>query len=144
MSVYIDTSAMAKRYLNEVSSDGFDAFLSGRDDDFVVSPLTMTELESVLHRRLRAGEFDRRFLQRTRAALARDLAGALWQVRPFEPAAFEAASRLIRELDTPLATLDALHLASAVLFGCTDLATGDRQLARAAQSSGLTVHDFSS
>jgi len=144
MAVYVDTSALLKRYVNEATSPAFDAFVAGDDDDFIISPLTITELESVLQRRLRQGDFDRRYLGRTRTLFGRDMASALWQVRPFEPAAFDEAARLMRELRQPLATLDALHLASALLYDCDRLATSDRQLARAAEASGLTIHDFSS
>jgi len=141
--VYVDTSALVKRYVHEQQSLAFDAFLEASDDSFVLSPLTLTELESVLQRRLRQGDFDKRYWQRTRTLIADDLMAALWQVQPFDPSAFEAASRLIRELGLPLATLDALHLASAHAFGCDQLVTSDRQLARAAERSGLAVHDFS-
>ncbi len=143
MPVYVDTSALVKRYVHEPQSLAFDAFLSTSDETFVVSPLILTELESVLRRRLRQGDFDKRYWQRTRLAIADDLVAALWEVRPFEPSSFDDAARLIRELGVPLATLDALHLASARAFGCDQLATSDRQLAKAAERSGLTIHDFS-
>jgi predicted nucleic acid-binding protein len=144
MPVYVDTSALIKRYVHEPQSLAFDAFVSTSDEAFVISPLTLTELESVLQRRLRQGDFDKRYLQRTRLLIGNDLVGALWQVRPFEPRSFDEASRLMRELGMPLATLDALHLASARAFQCDQLATSDRQLARAAAHSGLAIHDFSS
>lgn len=144
MPVYVDTSALVKRYVHESQSLAFDAFVSSSDEAFIVTPLTLTELESILQRRLRQGDLDKRYLQRTRLLIGHDLVSALWQVRPFEPGAFDAASKLIREVGMPLATLDALHLASAHAFQCDQLATSDRQLARAAAHSGLTVHDFSS
>jgi len=144
MAVYVDTSALVKRYVHEAQSLAFDAFVSTSDETFVVSPLTLTELESVLQRRLRQGDFDKRYLQRTRLLIGNDLVAALWQVRPFEPSSFDDASQLMRDLGVPLATLDALHLASARAFQCDQLATSDRQLAKAAEHSGLTVHDFSS
>jgi predicted nucleic acid-binding protein len=50
----------------------------------------------------------------------------------------------LQELDVALATLDALHVASAQALGCTHFATADRQQARAAQRCGLSVQDFSS
>lgn len=142
MRIYVDTSSMAKRYLSEAASDAVDAFVSGRDDDFVITPLTTTEFESLLQRRLRTGEIDQRFLRRTRDLFTRDLVIGLWQVHPFDPLAFETAGRLLRESSEPLATLDALHLASAHGHGCSDLATSDRQMARAARASGLVVHEF--
>ena len=144
MSVYIDTSALVKRYVLESTSPAFDAFVAAVDDDLFISPLTITEFESVLYRRLRQRDFDQPFLQRAHTLFSQDMAAALWQVQAFEPAAFQDAVRLIRDLDVPLATLDALHLSSALQYGCTHIATSDKQLARAAHRSGLAIHDFSS
>jgi predicted nucleic acid-binding protein len=142
--IYIDTSALAKRYMHESASDEFDRFVAAADDALVLTPLIVTELASALRRRLRAGELDAAYLRRAEAAFDRDLRDAVWNMQPVEPGAFEAASRLIRELDAPLAALDAVHLASAIGFGCRAIATSDRQLARAARLCKLHVHDFSS
>lgn len=144
MSVYVDTSALVKRYIHESTSTAFDAFVAAADGDLFISPLTITEFESVLHRRLRQRDFNESFLQRAQTLFGQDIAAALWQVQAFEPAAFQDAVRLIRELGVPLATLDALHLGSALQYRCSHIATSDKQLARAAQCSGLAIHDFSS
>lgn len=142
VATYFDTSALAKRYVAERGSHDVDAFLAGQDDAFVISPLVATELESVLRRLLRQRLIDAAFAAQARIDFAADLTAALWAMHPFEAASFARASVLIRELDSPLATVDALHLACAIEFGCDAIATGDRQLARAAQASGLIVHSF--
>lgn len=144
MSIYMDTSALAKRYVHEASSERFDRFVADTDDELMLTPLVITELASALRKRLRAGEFDAAYLRRAEAAFDRDLRDALWTMHPVEPGVFEAASGLIRDLDTPLAALDAIHLASAIGYGCTSIATSDHQLARAARLCQLGVHDFSS
>ena len=144
MPIYIDTSALAQRYMHESMSEQFDRFVADTDEPLVLTPLIVTELASALRKRLRAGEFDRAYLRRAEAAFDRDLRDAVWHMQPVEPGTFEAAARLIRELDTPLAALDAIHLASAIGFGCRAIATSDRQLARAARLCKLIVHDFSS
>lgn len=144
MGTYIDTSALAKRYVHEPSSQAFDDFVAASDDEFVLSPLTLVELQSVLMRRLRQRDFDRVYLKRLRALFNSDLRSALWLVRPFPAEAFAEATRLIEEPGVALATLDALHVASAKILGCTSFATADGQQARAAQRCGLTIHDFSS
>ena len=144
MAVYVDTSALVKRYVLEPTSPAFDAFVAAADKDLFISPLTITEFEAVLHRRLRQRDFDKPFMQRAQTLFSQDIAASLWQVQAFEPAAFQDAVRLIREVGVPLATLDALHLGSALHYGCTHIATSDTQLARAAQRSGLVIHDFSS
>lgn len=144
MSIYIDTSALAKRYVHEPASERFDHFVTDSNDEFVLTPLIVTELVSALRKRLRAGEFNSAYLRRAEAAFDRDLRDALWTMVPVEPTAYESASALIRKLNTPLAALDAIHLASALGHGCAGIATSDRQLARAAQLCSLEVHDFSS
>ncbi len=144
MSIYVDTSALVKRYVHEPNSQAFDDFVAGSDDQFVLSPLTLVELQSVLMRRLRQRDFDRVYLKRLRTLFDGDLRAALWVVMPFPTQAFNEATRLVEQLDVALATLDALHVASARALGCTQFATADRQQARAAQHCGLSIHDFSS
>lgn len=139
---YFDTSAFAKRYVAEAGSDRVDAFLAGHDDDCVISPLVTTEFESILQRLMRQRLLSGDYAAQARAHLSNDLTGAVWAMHPFETASFQRASRLLRELETPLATLDALHLACAIELGCTGLATYDQQLARAAAASGLLVYTF--
>ncbi len=142
MTIYIDTSALAKRYLAEKGSDAFDAFLIAQPDECVISPLVATELESVVQRLLRQRLIDKAYAEQVRQDFAADLRGALWAMRPFPSAGLARAADLLRTLAAPLATLDALHLASAVELECSAIATGDRQLATAAQERGLEVHPF--
>lgn len=63
-------------------------------------------------------------------------------MQPFAAAALTRAGVLLRDRGVPIATLDALHLASALELQCAALATADRQLARAAAACGLKVHSF--
>lgn len=142
MPVYIDTSALAKRYVSERGSDAFDAFVHECEDELVISPLVHVEFESVLQRLKREGLLDTAQLRRARDAFHDDLGASLWSVRAFEPGAFHRASELLRALRTPLAALDALHLGSALSFGCDSLASADRSLLQAASSSRLAVHAF--
>ena len=143
MSTYVDTSALVKRYVNEPNSQAFDDFVAASDEEFVLVPLTLVELQSVLTRRLRQRDFDRNYLKRLRSLFDADLRSALWVVQPFPTEAFNDATRLIEQLDVAVATLDALHIASAAALGCSALATADRQQALAAQRCGLSIHDFS-
>jgi uncharacterized protein len=142
MTIYIDTSALDKRYLAEKGSDAFDAFLIAQPDECVISPLVATELESVVQRLLRQRLIDKAYAEQVREDFAADLRGALWAMRPFPSAGLARAADLLRTLAAPLATLDALHLASAVELECSAIATADRQLATAAGEHGLEVHPF--
>jgi uncharacterized protein len=142
MAIYVDTSALAKRYIGEIDSERFDAFVRAQTEALCVSPLTVTEFHSVLMRRLRMGEFDAPYVEGARKAFSADLAAQLWTWAAFPTAAFGDASQLIQDHRLGLATLDALHLASALLLECTALATADKRLARAATQRGLALHEF--
>jgi predicted nucleic acid-binding protein len=144
VDTYVDTSALVKRYVHEPGSQAFDDFVAGSDEPFVLSPLTLVELQSVLMRRLRQRDFDRVYLRRLRGLFDGDLRAALWIVQPFPTEAFAAAARLVEDLDIAVAPFDALHIASAKALGCKRFATADRQQARAAQRCGLSIQDFSS
>ena len=144
MDTYVDTSALVKRYVNEPNSQAFDDFVVASDVPFVLVPLTLVEMQSVLMRRLRQRDFDRAYLKRLHGHFDDDLRAALWVVQPFPARAFADAAKLIAELDVALATLDALHVACATTLGCAGFATADRQQALAAKRCGLSIHDFSS
>ncbi len=142
MPIYVDTSALAKRYISEIESSQFDDFVTAEQGALHICPLTVTEFHSVLMRRQRMGEVDAAFVDGARNAFAADMAGELWQWNPFPTAAFGDASLIIQDTELGLATLDALHLACARLLDCNALATADRRLARAAVRRGLQVHQF--
>lgn len=142
MPIYIDTSALAKRYIAESGSDDFEAFVTGQNDECVICPISAIELESVLQRLQRQGLIDSGYALQARRNFASDLASAVWSMQRFDAASFARGTELLRTLSCALATLDALHLACAMELGCDAIATGDRQLARAAQECKLTVHSF--
>jgi predicted nucleic acid-binding protein len=142
LDIYVDTSALVKRYVNEPNSAAFDDFVVASDAPFVLVPLTLVEMQSVLMRRLRQRDFDRAYLKRLHGHFDDDLRAALWVVQPFPARAFADAAKLITGLDAALATLDALHVACAAALGCTGFATADHQQALAARRCGLSIHDF--
>ena len=138
----MDTSALVKRYVREAYSDAFDAFLDSEHHQYVIGPLVMTEFESVLERLQRQKIIGSAFARQARSDLAADLASTLWLQRTFDVSSFQSAAHLIRTLKSPLATLDALHLATALGLHCDGMVTGDRHLASAAAECGLSVIQF--
>jgi predicted nucleic acid-binding protein len=142
MSAYVDTSALAKRYIHEKASDAFELFVVAAPHPLCITPLARAEYESLLQRRRRMGNLDAGQLPAVREAFERDLQLGVWQMHPFDPAALSEAVELLEQQGL-LSTLDALHLASAKVLGCKAFVSADRQLLRAARSSGLAVHDFS-
>jgi uncharacterized protein with PIN domain len=69
---YLDTSALAKWYLNEVGSEAFVDFLQGLGSA-VISSLTVTEMRSLLSRRRRMGDLSVELESLLFAALLSDI-----------------------------------------------------------------------
>ena len=140
---YLDTSAILKRYVNEENSAAFEAFMLQRRFDFVLTPLSLTEVASSLKRRLRMGDFSAAYAAEASRRFQDDLLGSAdCRLVDFDAAAFRNASALIQSLPVALSTLDALHLASALLLKVDAFATSDKQLAIAARRSRLRVFSF--
>lgn len=141
-AAYLDTSALAKWYLNEPGSEAFVAYVQGLDSA-VISSLTRTEMRSLLARRRRLGDFDAALEALLHSAFLDDIGSGALLLHPVDDARFDDAVHLMgRYPEHPLRTLDALHLALARALGLDALATADAVMADAAASMGFTVARF--
>jgi len=139
---YIDTSALAKWYLNEAYSEAVEAFLR-QQQEALISRLTVLEFHCLLGRRRRAAEIDAGIQRRVLATFEADLRAGFLSVHPLEDAHVLRAVDLVSRLRShPLRSLDALHLAVTLDLGCPAIATADRILADAAAALGLEVARF--
>lgn len=139
---YIDTSALAKWYLNEPGSQAFVSFLQGLDSA-VISSLTGTEMRSLLSRRRRMGDLTAELESVLFSAFVQDIERGWLQMVPVDDARYAEASNLMaRHPEHALQTLDALHLVLAVHTGVSLLATADGVMAGAARGMGLKVEQF--
>lgn len=127
MSLYVDTSALLKLYVEEAESDACEAFLA-RDDDWVTAAHTLVEVRRNLSRLLTDEA-----LADASAQFNDDWAGI--RVIELDLRLCEAAA-LIAER-TGARSLDALHLAAAVVTGHPRLVTYDARLAAAAEELGI-------
>ena len=139
---YLDTSALAKWYLNEPGSEVFVRYIQGLDVA-VISSLTQTEMRSLLARRRRMGELTHELESVVYASFLDDITQGSLQLYSVEDACFAEAVNLIsRYPEHPLRTLDALHLAVARHWEVETLATADAVMAGAAVSMGFAVRRF--
>ncbi len=139
---YVDTSALAKRYIDEAGSDDFDAFLA-KCPRVRISRLAVVEFRCLLQRRRRAGEIDVAYEQAALADFADDVGCGYIQIEPLVDRHAVVARELIDRLSGhSLRTLDALHLAIAQGVGASVLATADRDMVRAAQALGFAIVTF--
>jgi predicted nucleic acid-binding protein len=131
VSLYVDSSALLKRYIDEPDSDAADSLLHS-DPSLLTARHTIVEVRRNLARLL-----DDRDASAARSAFERDLE-ALSLVE-LDATTCEMAAA-IAEL-TGVRTLDALHLAAAqrVGGGAVPFLTFDLRQAQAARGLGLTV-----
>jgi len=139
---YLDTSALAKWYLNEPFAEEFEAFIR-EQPTAAISRLSVVEFRCLLARRRRAGEITRAIESRVYASFEKDVGAGSLQVYPVADEHLIAALGLIERLGRyPLRTLDALHLAIAQGIHCRRLATADKTMAAAGKAAGLGIARF--
>jgi predicted nucleic acid-binding protein len=142
MRVYLDTSALVKRYLPERNSEAFDAYFSGLGPVHI-SRLTMVELRSTFARKRRQARLNPEQEIAAMNEVRTDIQNGLLSVAPSTDADFIEAFRLMDELTAlPLRTLDALHLATASVLDSDVIATADDVMRRAAHQLQLEVAYF--
>jgi predicted nucleic acid-binding protein len=131
VSIYVDASALLKRYVDEPDSETADALLRS-DPSLVTAQHTLVEVRRNLVRLL-----SQRDAAQARADFMRDIAALA--VIELDAQTCEAAS-VIAEL-TGVRTLDALHLGAAQRAGGSALPflTFDVRQAQAARALGFTV-----
>ena len=129
MTLYLDTSALLKLYVEEAESPACEAFLT-TDDDWVSGRHTLVEVRRNLARLLDGDAHA--------DALGQFLED--WQrirVMELDPELCATAADVAEE--TGARSLDALHLAAALRGGRPTMVTYDARLAEAAHSRGLDV-----
>ena len=142
ITLYVDSSALAKLYVPEAESERLDAYLRGRTA-LMISELAITEVLSAVARRKREGELQPELANRIRDAVLADADSGSFARLHLDPAVHREAERLLLATALlPLRTLDALHLALAFSGAATHVLTFDRRMREAALQSGLNVIDI--
>ena len=130
MTLYVDTSALIKRYVAEPDSDLAEQLLMS-DSILATSQLTVIELRRNITRLLHGKE-----LLRIRRQVQTDL--HRFAVVKLDSATCNEAARIAEQ--TLCRSLDALHIAAALRTGdLTSFLTFDIRQGQAARSVGLTV-----
>ena len=137
MILYLDSSALAKRYLSEEGSDEVERLVA-EAEAVATSIITRVEISAALARARRQKLLDGVAAAQLRALFAAHW-GSLLRLSLLE-STIERADSLAWELD--LRGYDAVHLASALLWReaiaeAPVLATYDKELWRAAQAVGV-------
>ncbi|MBA3749103.1 MAG: type II toxin-antitoxin system VapC family toxin [Solirubrobacterales bacterium] len=131
MSLYVDSSALLKRYVDEPDSDAANAILAS-DPSLLTARHTIVELRRNLARLL-----DERDATAAKAAFLEDIAA--FGIVELDRVTCDIAAD-VAEM-TGARTLDALHLAAACRIGgaAVPFVTFDVRQAQAARTLGLAV-----
>lgn len=134
MRIFLDSSALAKRYLHEVGTEAVVTHCH-QATEILLSVIAVPELISALNRLRRERRLSAREYRKLKAAFAADLESAT---------VIDISDRVVREaircLEAyPLRTLDALQIGSAVIAHGELFVSADRQQIRAARRLSLAV-----
>lgn len=132
MRVYVDSSALLKRSVAEAESDAVEEVLERHVDDedvLISSSLAWVEVSRALRSRL-----DDEGHEVINEAIEAALSGIAER-----PLAADVVSLARRIGPIVLRSLDAIHLATAVLIDADVMITYDDRLAVAARQNGITV-----
>lgn len=136
---------MAKVYRKEAGSDFVDRILSKPGSQYLISRLTIVEMESVFALKARAGEIDQKAVLIARRCLEADLGHRRLLVAAVNDEHFRGARQLLFKHGAveALRTLDALQLSVALGLKRAELVTvfvaADQKLCRVATLEGFAV-----
>lgn len=137
MNVFLDSSALAKRYVGELGSDDLENILAGASH-IGVSALCPLEIVSALCRRRRERRLNRRQYERAKSALFADIADA--SVINVTDAVIARAVQILERW--PVRSSDSVHVASAASWSADLFVSADGRQCAAARGSGLRVQEL--
>jgi len=141
-TIYFDTSALAKWYLNETRSDDVEEYLQ-QHGPVAISDLTVVEMRCLLARRRREKKLAADLETVIFTIFQEDIRRRFLICHPF-PAdlALGAVNLMVFLGDIPVRTLDAMHLVIAREIGADILVTADNVMADAAEALSFQVVRF--
>ena len=128
MRLFIDTSTLFKKYVEEAGSKDFEELLMG-SSEIAVAPTAWLEVNSILERRFREKTSTRQMVEWLRLEIKKDF-DFFFKVTWNENIENKAMELIRRH---GLKTMDGIQLASAVLSEAGGFVTSDRPLYLAAK-----------
>lgn len=132
MKLFIDSSALAKRYVREPGSDQI-AVRCGEASEISLSVVCSVEIISALNRLRREGKLAPRLYKQLKQEFGCDISEA--RIIPLDDQVIRLAKHCLEK--SPLRTLDAIHVASAIVAKSDLFLSSDQQQVRAAMLAGL-------
>jgi hypothetical protein len=137
LNVFFDSSALAKRYIEEAGSSRVQEILSSASS-LAISVLCVSEIVSALCRRLRERKLSRRQYGLAKEAMFADLEDMM-VVNLSDQVVARAVDILER---WPLRSSDSLHIACAAEWSAQLFVSADERQCAAARNYGLQVEEL--
>jgi len=138
LKIFLDTSALAKRYVQEPGSEALENLFSAGVSEVYVSTLALPEFGAALSRKLRDKELAKKSAEHALSELEKDWDNVFTKVPLTDTVAKSAVSLAIQH---PLKGADAVHLATAMAADAGLLVASDQQLIKTAKKVGLKAYD---
>jgi len=132
MKLFLDSSAFAKRFVEETGSAEVE-MLTSRATELCLSVICVPEIISALNRRLREKSLSRRDYSQAKQSLALDVRDAI--IINLTADVIHASIKILET--TPVRTMDALHVACALACKAELFASADHRQIAAARAAGL-------
>jgi predicted nucleic acid-binding protein len=132
MKSFFDSSALAKRYVDEPGSDDVEEVLEATSA-LGLCVISLPEVISALHRSRQSGTFGHEAYVALRTALVQDFADA--EVVQLTEAVLNRCVQILESTSVPSA--DALHLAAALEWKANLFVSADQKQIAAARALGL-------
>jgi len=137
LNVFFDSSALAKRYIQETGSDRVEAILSSASA-LGISVICLSEVVSALCRRRREGELSRPQYVEAKRAFFSDIEDA-----SVVAITDQVVARAVELLERwPLRSSDSLHVACATEWSAQLFVSADGRQCAAAKAYGLRVEEL--
>ncbi len=138
MKIFLDTSALAKRYVQEPGSEELEELLTSITPEIFISTLAFVEFASAMGRKLWNKEIAEAKVGEAIKELEIDWYEVFAKI-PLEDTLAETAAAIA--LEHSLKGADAIHLASAQAADAELLVASDNKLIRAAKKLGINSYN---
>jgi predicted nucleic acid-binding protein len=138
LKIFLDTSALAKRYVQEGGSEELEELFFSSVKEAFVSTLAFAEFTAAIGKKLRKKEIKEGPASKAIRELERDWDGLFSKIPLTDDLAISAASLAVKY---PLTGADAVHLASAAAVDAELFVVSDYPLISAAEKIGIKPYD---
>jgi predicted nucleic acid-binding protein len=137
MKLFLDSSAFAKRFVDESGSQEVEDLCS-QATELCLSVICVPEIISALNRRLREKSLTRQDYAQARQHLSLDVRDAV--IINLTPDVILSSIKILET--TPLRTMDALHVACALAWNADLFVSADHRQITAAKAVGLKTRQL--